>query len=108
MEPTDGDFYVQQGCCISCGVPQELAPTLVGWRDAQNLTDCYWIRQPQTPNELEQAIKVIRDQDLYCHRYAGTDAQIIKRLPPEQCDHDLKGLLDGIRRRVYGWYQRFR
>ena len=49
MESRNGDFYVQQGCCLSCGVPQEVAPTLVGWRDNQNSTDCYWIRQRPEP-----------------------------------------------------------
>jgi hypothetical protein len=108
MESRNGDFYVQQGCCLSCGVPQEVAPTLVGWRDNQNSTDCYWIRQPRTPDELEQAIKIIHAQELDCHRYAGTDPKVIRRLPAAQCDFGSIGVFDSIWRRLYGWYQLFR
>jgi hypothetical protein len=28
-----GDFYVEDGCCAACGVPQAVAPDLVGWRE---------------------------------------------------------------------------
>ena len=108
MESHKGDFYVQQGCCLSCGVPQAVSPTLVGWRDTHNSTDCYWIRQPRTPDELEQAITVIHAQELDCHRYAGTDPKVIRRLPPAQCDFPSVGLFDSLWRRVYGWYQLFR
>jgi hypothetical protein len=105
MELGEEDFYVQQGRCLSCGVPQAVAPTLVGWRDTQNSTDCYWIRQPQTPDELEQAIKVIHEQEVDCHRYAGTDPSVIRRLPAAQCDFGSIGLSDSIWRRLHGWYQ---
>jgi hypothetical protein len=75
MESRKREFYVQQGCCLSCDVPQAVAPTLVGWRDIQNSTDCYWIRPPRSPDELEYAIKVIYARELDCHRYAGTDPE---------------------------------
>ena len=52
MGSRKGDFYVQQGCCLSCGVPQAVAPTLAGWRNIQNSTDCCWIRQPRTQMNL--------------------------------------------------------
>jgi hypothetical protein len=102
MESRKGEFYVQQGCCLSCGVPQAVAPTLVGWRDIQNSTDCYWIRPPRSPDELEQAIKVIHAQELDCHRYAGTDPKVTRRLAPAQCDFGSTGLFDSIWRRLYG------
>jgi hypothetical protein len=28
---TSEGFYVQPGCCTSCGVPQSVAPDLIGW-----------------------------------------------------------------------------
>ena len=34
------DFYVENGCCTSCGVPQLVAPDLVGW--VEENTHCYW------------------------------------------------------------------
>src|SRR5450631_1889983 len=35
-----GNFYIQAQCCTSCGVPQAVAPGLVGWTD-ENLSQCY-------------------------------------------------------------------
>jgi hypothetical protein len=87
-----GDFYVQDTCCTSCGVPQAVAPDLVGWAN-QNLTQCYWIKQPKTPDELDRAVKLFQTQELGCHRYSGNDAAILQRLPAEDCDQlrpDLK------------------
>ena len=81
-----GDFYVQDTCCMSCGVPQAIAPDLVGWTN-QNLTRCYWLKQPQTADELDRAIKIIHTQELGCHRYSGKDPAILQRLPAEDCDH---------------------
>jgi hypothetical protein len=79
-----GDFYVEQECCISCGVPQMIAPDLVGWTSKEI---CYWIKQPHTPDELDRAIQVIHTQDVGCHRYAGSDKTILKKLPREDCDY---------------------
>ena len=87
-----GDFYVQATCCMSCGVPQEIAPDLVGWTN-ENRTECYWLKQPMTPDELDRAVKIIHTQELGCHRYSGKDPAILRRLPAEDCDHlrpDLK------------------
>jgi hypothetical protein len=41
---------MQEGCCMSCGVPQSIAPELGGWRD-EEATSCYWIRQPESADE---------------------------------------------------------
>ena len=69
MAPTRGDFYVEEVCCTACGVPQTIAPQLVGWREDGSLTLCYWIRQPETAEEVDKAIKIIHAQELGCHRY---------------------------------------
>jgi hypothetical protein len=93
-----GDFYVQETCCMSCGVPQSIAPDLVGWTN-EDLQQCYWVKQPQTADELDRAIKIIHAQEIGCHRYSGSDPRILRRLPAEDCDHlraDLK--LSHIRR----------
>lgn len=85
-----GDFYVQQGCCTYCGVPQKVAPDLVGLTKEEH---CYWIKQPETLPELNQAIELLRSQELGCHRYAGSDPSLLAQLPSEDCDHfrpDLK------------------
>jgi hypothetical protein len=84
-ESQRGDFYLQDVCCRSCGVPQSIAPELVGWVDDKS-GPCYWIRQPETADELDRAINVLHTQELGCHRYSGTDPAILKRCPPEDCD----------------------
>ncbi len=92
VKSATGDFYVQAQCCTSCGVPQAVAPDLVGWTN-EIYPQCYWIKQPQTSDELDRAIKIIHSQELGCHRYSGTDPAILGRLPAEDCDHirpDLK------------------
>ena len=92
VKPAAGDFYVQAQCCLSCGVPQAVAPDLVGWTNETH-RQCYWIKQPQTSDELDRAIKLIHSQELGCHRYSGTEPDILRRLPAEDCDHlrpDLK------------------
>jgi hypothetical protein len=82
------DFYVEAKCCMFCGVPQAIAPELVGWKlsETSQFEHCYWIRQPANDDELTRAINIIHAQELGCHRYAGNDPQILRRLPAEECD----------------------
>jgi hypothetical protein len=58
------DFYVEEGCCTSCGVPQSIAPELVGWKDEAELLSCYWIRQPKTPEEVDRAINILHAHEI--------------------------------------------
>lgn len=80
------EFYVDSECCMACGVPQAVAPDLVGWTD-ESTTFCYWIKQPHTADEIDRAVRVLNSQELGCHRYSGTDPQILRRLDPEDCDY---------------------
>jgi hypothetical protein len=81
-----GDFYVEKGQCLACGVPHVVAPDLVGWTD-EKYPHCFWKKQPETPAELERAIKVLDAQELGCHRYSGTDPAILDRLLSTYCDY---------------------
>jgi hypothetical protein len=86
-----GDFYVEETCCMSCGVPQAIAPDLVGWT-SEDPQQCYWVKQPLTADELDRAIKIIHAQEIGRHRYSGATRQYYE-LPAEDCDHlrpDLK------------------
>lgn len=87
-EPTSapGDFYVENECCISCGVPQIVAPDLIGWAN-DNRGVCYWKKQPETPEELHQAFAIFDGQEAGCHRYAGLNPEIQRRVGFENCDH---------------------
>ena len=89
-EPTSapGDFYVENQCCTACGVPIMVAPDLIGYVD-ETRYHCRWKKQPETPEELNRAFQIFDGQELGCHRYAGHDPEIIKRLSPDCCDYPL-------------------
>jgi hypothetical protein len=88
--PADG-FYVEPQCCTSCGVPQAVAPSLVGWTD-ESQRQCIWKKQPETESELRQAFAVFDQQELGCHRYAGLDPDIQVRVGAGNCDRPLQVL----------------
>jgi len=83
-----GDFYVENGYCMACGVPESIAPDLIGNTEETEITlwHCYWRKQPKTDKEIKQAIDILHSQELDCHRYAGNDPKILKRLPRQCCD----------------------
>lgn len=55
---------------------------------------CYFIKQPETDQEIEQAINTIAVSCVSAVRYGGTDQKIIKRLYDlkleSECDYKLK------------------
>ncbi|PXY43586.1 hypothetical protein [Flavobacterium hydrophilum] len=85
-----GDFYVEKNGCTLCGAPEAEAEGLIGHSE----NGCYFIRQPQTEEEIEQAINAIAVSCVSAVRYGGTDQKIIKRLYEldlaTECDHKLK------------------
>jgi hypothetical protein len=84
-----GDFYVEDGMCLACGVPHLVAPSLIGWVEGPD-SHCFWKKQPESVAELEQALAVFGAQDAGCHRYAGHDEAILRRVPSAFCDHPLR------------------
>ena len=81
-----GDFYVVNGECITCGAPHAVAPNLVGWAENVEFEHCIWKRQPQTQQEIEEAIGAVLASEVACHRYAGNDPGILDRLDSTYCD----------------------
>ena len=83
-----GDFYVEDGCCITCMVPEVHAPDLMSF-DEDN-AHCFVSKQPTNENEIYQAIKAIWAAEVGCIRYGGRDSEILRRLAevgvPERCD----------------------
>jgi len=69
-----GDFYVENKCCTACGVPESIAPELIG-STQEKYWHCYWKRQPLNADEVEKAVKILNTQELGCHRYGGTIRQ---------------------------------
>jgi hypothetical protein len=91
-ENAPGDFYVESGCCLRCCLPHEQAPELMN-DSTQEFQQCFFRRQPRTPEETEHAIQAIWVSETASLRYGGTDQAIIQKLHKRGvghcCDHPL-------------------
>jgi len=74
----EGDFYVEDGECITCMISVEEAPDLMGFDEKEG--HCYFKKQPATEKEIENAIEEIDVSCCSALRYCGTDPKIIKKL----------------------------
>ena len=94
-ENAPGDFYVEAGCCMQCCIVHGEAPDLLNDLK-QPFEHCFFRRQPQTPEEIEQAISAICVSCICALRYGGTDESIISTLhardAASQCDHTPEGI----------------
>ena len=86
-----GPFYTT-GECMACEAPEVEAPDLLAPLEGENY-DTYFVRQPETPEEVERACRAAEVCCVSAIRYGGTDPAIIRRLSnhPEYCDHLLPG-----------------
>jgi hypothetical protein len=75
-----GDFYVEDGCCISCGLAHAEAPGLLAeFIDAAD-GHCYVKRQPQTSQEVDEAIDAIMISEVNCIHYGGNDREVLEKI----------------------------
>lgn len=85
-----GDFYVEDGCCISCNMPFTVAADLFGSADGELDGHCFVRKQPQSEAELSRMLQAFAVSDLSCTRYKGKDRVIQIRLVEagegDQCD----------------------
>ena len=77
-----GPFYVVNQDCITCGYPHVLAPDLMAWEmnSEGHGIHCYFRKQPETSQEVEQAVNAVKGSCCGALRYSGSDAEIIKRI----------------------------
>lgn len=79
-----GAFYSENDGCITCGAPQAQAPDLVGWYEVECgdylSSHCIFVRQPETPDEVEQAIRAMDVSCVQNLRYRGINPVILNRL----------------------------
>ena len=76
-----GDYYVEDGCCMTCEVPLAWAPDLFAWRfDSHGSPHCYVKKQPETSDEEDRMFEAIRHAEAGCIRYCGRDRAIQERL----------------------------
>ncbi len=81
-----GPFYTA-GECLACDAPETEAPDLLAPLAGGNSTT-YFVRQPETPEEVERACNAIRVCCVTDLRYGGEERAIIERLgnDPTVCD----------------------
>ena len=76
-----GPFFVENGECISCGMPEHVAPDLIGraydYDDESKGWHCYFKKQPETPDELKRAIRAVNESCCGAVWYSGTDEKIV-------------------------------
>jgi len=91
-----GLFYSVKDCCIICLAPQSEAPELIGLYEdpsgTNRLSHCFFKKQPETPNEVDNAIRAMWVSCVENLRYAGDDPAILERL----CEMGLRDLCDAF------------
>ena len=92
-EFSTGPFYIEEGCCLLCGVPESIAPELFFTGDET----CHFLRQPRAAAEIEKTIEAMLSSEVDCIRYAGHDSAILRRLG----EADLAPLADDPEVRQY-------
>lgn len=81
-----GDFFVEDNCCLSCGVPQAVAPDLFPVMD-DRFEHCYVRRQPSSELELGQMLDAIRGAEVGCIHYRGRDPEILAKVKEIEDNH---------------------
>ena len=99
----EGDFYATgdnplrcgpddrwKGDCLTCGAPESAAPDLLAELNQSNTTT-YFVRQPETPEEIDRACDAVKSCCVDALRYGGRDPKIIGKLAnnPAYCDYVL-------------------
>lgn len=78
-----GPFYVEDGCCLFCGVWETVAPTLFGWHEEEEegaKAHCYVARQPETEAEFRQMMEAMKVNEVNCIRARGLRAEWAREL----------------------------
>ncbi len=77
-----GPFYCDARLCVSCGEPLRAAPQLMAV-DVDGDVQCYFRKQPETREELEQACRAVEAACCGGVCYGGQDPKVLARLEAE-------------------------
>lgn len=69
-------FYIEAGCCLLCGVPEQIAPEIFRTGGEH----CHLLRQPCSSSEVDKTIEAMWSSEVDCIRYGGSDDAILKRI----------------------------
>lgn len=92
-DPKNG-FYIEPGCCLLCGVPEEIAPDLFVTGDEH----CSMRRQPRSDAEMDLMLEAVMSSEVDCIRYGGSDEAILRRM----AEADLAAQADDPAAALYG------
>lgn len=83
-----GPFYVEEGCCLMCDLPRQVAPDMFKYTEDKD--HCFVYKQPQTEEQLGRMIEAIKFADLACIRCRSRDPHLLRLLREQhqenQCD----------------------
>ena len=77
-ENAPGDFSVEDGCCITCGIPESEAPEVFDW--AKDGGHCIVARQPQNSASVTRTLRAMVNAEVDCIRYRGSDPHLGRRI----------------------------
>lgn len=76
-----GAFFVEDGCCITCGVMHESkGGRFFEWDEKADSSHCYIKLQPETKHDLQDMIKAMKVSDVDCVFYKGCNKNWQKQL----------------------------
>jgi hypothetical protein len=75
---SNGSFYVENKCCITCDLPRTLGPDM--FRYTEKNDHCYVYQQPTTEDQLGRMIQVMRSSEVSCIRCRSRDTVLLSQL----------------------------
>jgi hypothetical protein len=85
----EGPFYVENGCCLACDLPRQVAPDMFKYNETEG--HCYVYKQPETQEQLCRMIEVVQCAELACVRCRSRDEHLLRRLKEKglesECDY---------------------
>lgn len=63
-----GPFYVEDGCCLACGVWENEVSDLLAWLPDAEIPHCYVARQPKTDADFQRMMFAMEINDVDCIR----------------------------------------
>ena len=101
-----GPFYVVKDQCMICDFPNQIAPQSFDW-SAETFrfsncidcpTHCRVLRQPESDEEIAQAIEAACGSCVEAIRYCGTDPKILAKFRERGyerlCDAIMRGIVE--------------
>ena len=84
----EGDKDDTHSECLDCELPQSEGNHLISSLNGDD-GDTYFVKQPETPEEIDMAITACGVCCVNGLRYGGKDPEIIKQMDSDECDYKI-------------------